>query len=106
MYAVFKLSGHQFNAEEGAVIEVPFQEAEPGAKIKIDEVLLIKDQDTTLVGDPFVEGARIEAELLSSGLGDKVRIYKAKRRTKYRRTQGHRQKQSEIKITKIVAPQK
>ena len=105
MYAVFQLSGSQFSVEEGTVIKVPFQDAEKGSKIDITDVLLVKDSDNTMIGSPYVDGAKIEAEVLDSGKSDKVRIYKYKRRTKYRRRQGHRQQYSEIKINKIVVPQ-
>jgi len=105
MYAVFQLSGSQFSVEEGTVIKVPFQDAEKGSKIDITDVLLVKDNDKAMIGSPYVDGAKIEAEVLDSGRSDKVRIYKYKRRTKYRRRQGHRQQYSEIKINKIVVPQ-
>jgi len=105
MYAVFQLSGSQFSVEEGTVIKVPFQDAEKGSKIDITDVLLVKDNDNAMIGSPYVDGAKIEAEVLDSGKSDKVRIYKYKRRTKYRRRQGHRQQYSEIKINKIVVPQ-
>jgi len=105
MYAVFQIAGFQYNAEEGAVIKIPVQNADKGSKLDIDEVLLVKKDDKVMVGSPFVEGARIEAEIVDHGKGEKVRIYKYKRRTKYRRTQGHRQDYSDIKINKIIAPE-
>ena len=104
MYAVFKLAGVQFSAQEGEVIKVPLQKAEPGAKIDITDVMLVKNNDNTLVGTPYLSDAKIEAKLLGSGKDDKVEIYKYKRRTKYRRRQGHRQDYSEIRIDKIIAP--
>ncbi len=104
MHAVFQLSGHQFNVEEGAVIKVPFQKVDKGTKIDINDVLMIKDNGNTIIGTPFVEGAKIEAEVVENGKDEKIKIYKYKRRTKYRRRQGHRQLYSEIKINKIVAP--
>ncbi len=105
MYAVFELAGHQFSVEEGACVKIPFRDVEKGSKIDIDSILLIKDDDNTLIGNPFVDGAKIEAEVLGDGKDDKVEIYKYKRRTKYRRRQGHRQQYSEIKINRIVIPQ-
>ena len=104
MYAVFKLSGIQFSAEEGEIIKAPLQNAKQGDKIDITDVLLVKDKGNTLIGTPYVADAKIQAEVLGHGKDDKVLIYKYKRRTKYRRTQGHRQKYSEVKINKIVAP--
>ncbi|UCG60545.1 MAG: 50S ribosomal protein L21 [Candidatus Zixiibacteriota bacterium] len=104
MYAVFKLSGIQFSAEEGEIIKAPLQNAKQGAKIDITDILLVKDKGRTLIGTPYVANAKIQAEVIEHGKSDKVLVYKYKRRTKYRRTQGHRQKYSEVKINKIVAP--
>ncbi|MDF1543781.1 MAG: 50S ribosomal protein L21 [bacterium] len=105
MYAVFQISGFQFNAEVGEVIQIPSQSVESGSKLDINEVLLLKKEDNLLIGQPFVEGARVEAEVVEHGKNEKVVVFKKKRRTKYRRTQGHRQGFSEIKINKIVAPE-
>ena len=103
MYAVFQLSGFQYTVEEGETIKVPLQDVKVGDKIDISDILLVKTSNEAVVGSPFVENAKIEAEVLNHGKDDKVLIYKYKRRTKYRRTQGHRQDFSEIKINKIVA---
>ena len=105
MYAIFKLSGFQYQAEEGATVKVPYQKAEKGTKLDIGEVLLIRYDEKTLTGNPFVKDAKIEAEILDHGQNDKVLIHKYKRRTKYRRTQGHRQDYSEIRINKIIVPE-
>ena len=104
MYAVCDISGFQFAVEEGSVVRVPRLKEEPGAQLSISEVLLVRDDETTRVGTPYVEGASVEAEVVGNGLGDKVLVYKFKRRTKYRRTRGHRQPYTELKITKINAP--
>ena len=104
MYAVFELAGFQFGAQEGDVIRVPYQKAEKGSSMDIDRVLLVKDGDESRIGTPTVADARVQAEVMGSGMGDKVLIYKYKRRTKYRRTQGHRQRFTELKINKIVSP--
>ena len=104
MYAVFQIAGFQYSGEEGALVKVPLQNENQGDKIDISEVLLVRDKDKVLVGTPFVDGATVEAEVVGAGKNDKVLIYKYKRRTKYRRTQGHRQDFTQIKINKIVAP--
>ena len=104
MQAVFQLSGFQFNVEDGEVLKVPRQKAKVGDSFDIDEILMVKGKKTTLVGTPTVDGAKIEAVLLGNGRSDKVTVFKFKRRTKYRRTTGHSQDYSEIKIKKIVAP--
>ncbi|MHC4500611.1 MAG: 50S ribosomal protein L21 [Planctomycetota bacterium] len=105
MYAVFQLSGFQYSAEEGAVLRVPQQNAPVGETLDITNVLMVKDKDTTMIGTPTVEGAKIEAEIVADGQADKVVVYKLKRRTKYRRTRGHRQNYNEIRIKKISMPQ-
>lgn len=105
MYAVFELSGFQYRAEEGSTLKVPQQAVGAGESIEIPDVLLVKDKDNTLIGTPTIEGAKVEAEVLGNVRDDKVVIYKYKRRTKYRRTQGHRQGYAQIKVKKIVAPQ-
>lgn len=101
MYAVFQLAGEQFRAEKGQILRVPRLSHEKGTKFDISEVLLIKDNEQITVGNPFVENAKIVAEVIENGQADKVLIYKYKRRTKYRRRQGHRQDFTEIKINKI-----
>lgn len=104
MYAIFQVAGFQFRAEEGAELNIPAQKAAEGAKIKLEKVLLVQKDDKPQIGTPRIEGARIEAEILSHGKADKIEIYKYKRRTKYRLRQGHRQDFTKIKINKIVAP--
>ncbi|MFZ5981944.1 MAG: 50S ribosomal protein L21 [Candidatus Zixiibacteriota bacterium] len=104
MYAVFQVGGFQFSGEEGALLKIPRRNEKTGDKVDIPEVLLVKNNDKVLIGTPFVEGARIEAEVMGAGKNDKVLIYKYKRRTKYRRTQGHRQDFTKIKINKIITP--
>jgi large subunit ribosomal protein L21 len=105
MYAVFELSGFQYRAEEGTTLKVPLQAAGAGESFEIPNVLLVKNDDTTLIGTPTIDGAKVEAEVIGNAKDDKVLIYKYKRRTKYRRTQGHRQDFAQIKIKKIIAPQ-
>ena len=104
MYAIFQMAGFQYRAEEGKVVKVPLNPAGSGSKLEIAEVLLVKGESATHVGTPYVAGASIEAEVVEHGKGEKVLGYKYKRRTKYRRTLGHRQDFTEIKIQKIVSP--
>lgn len=104
MYAVFQVSGFQYRAEEGQVLQIPLQKAGEGDSIDLTDVLLVQNNDAATVGTPFVEGAKVTAEVLRHAKHDKVEIYKYKRRTKYRRRQGHRQDFTEIKINKIVTP--
>lgn len=104
MYAVFQLSGFQYSAEEGDTLRIPLQTAKVGDKVDINDVMVINKGDDSVIGTPFIENAKIEAEVVDQGKDEKVMIYKYKRRTKYRRRQGHRQDFSEIKIKKIIAP--
>ena len=104
MYAVFQLSGFQYSAREGDVLRVPKQDLDEGSKVDIDEVLLVQSGESALIGQPFVENAKVEAEVVGIGKTDKVLVYKYKRRTKYRRRRGHRQDYTDLRINKIVTP--
>lgn len=104
MYAMIQVAGFQFRAEEGATLRVPQQKAEVGSKLNLDQVMLVKKNDESLIGTPYVDGAKVEAEVVGHTKGEKIHIYKYKRRTKYRRRQGHRQDYTDIKINKIVTP--
>ena len=104
MYAMFQVSGFQFKAEEGTTIRIPRQKAEVGDTLTLEQVMLVKNNDDALIGTPYVDGAKVEAEVVGQTKGDKVKIYKYKRRTKYRRRQGHRQDYTDIKVNKIVTP--
>ena len=103
MYAIFETGNVQFRAEEGDVVRVPRVQAEAGDKLTFDRVLLVRGGDETRIGTPHVEGASIEAEVLKNGLGEKVEIFKMKRRATYRLHRGHRQQFTEVKIDKINA---
>lgn len=102
MYAVFKAGGKQFRAEPGLRIRVPSLDAEPGDAVTFDEVLLTSNGDDVNVGEPTVDGAAVKAEVVAHGRGDKVIVFKRKRRKGYRRKQGHRQGFTEIRIDEIV----
>lgn len=104
MYAIFQLAGFQYRAEEGAVIRVPRQAAKQGDRLSISDVLLVSADGASVIGTPFVSGAKVEAEVVDQTRGEKLFTFKYKRRTKYRRTAGHRQEYTEIKVNKIVSP--
>jgi len=101
MYAIIEAGGLQYRVAEGDVIRVPMHVSTPGETQQFEQVLLIADGDNTQVGSPTVEGARVEAEVVDQGRGDKVLVFKKKRRTKYRRMRGHRQDFTDLKIGKI-----
>jgi len=104
MYVVIETGGTQFKVEEGTQICIPQIDGSAGDKVTIDKVLLISGEKDPVVGTPYIANASVEAELVGQGKSDKVLVYKFKRRTKYRRTQGHRQPYTELKITKINLP--
>lgn len=104
MYAIFKAQGKQFRAVEDAVLRIPSLEAEPGDTVTFGDVLLAEQGGDIHVGAPCVEGASVAAEVVSHGRGDKIIVYKMKRRKGYRRKQGHRQGYTEIRILGIDLP--
>lgn len=102
-YAVFQTGGKQFRAEPGARIRIPSLEIEPGESVTFDHVLVAGDgEDAVQVGTPTVSGASVKAEVLRHGRGDKVIVFKRKRRKGYRLKQGHRQNFTEIRIDDIA----
>lgn len=103
MYAVIATGGKQYRVSEGAVLRVEKLDAEEGANIEFDRVLLVGDGDAVSVGKPYLEGGKVQAVVMSQGKGRKVEIIKFRRRQNYRRTKGHRQNFTQVKITGIVA---
>lgn len=103
MHAVIQTGGKQYRVSEGDVLRVEKLDAEAGSTLELSEVLLVSDGDSIKVGAPFVDGGKVTAEVSAHGRGDKIRVIKFKRRKKYRRTQGHRQDYTELKITGISA---
>jgi large subunit ribosomal protein L21 len=104
MYAIVEILGQQFKAEAGKRLYIHrMAEADRGAEIEFDKVLLVDNEGTITVGAPVVEGAKIVCEVLSHVRGEKVIIFKKKRRKTYRKRNGHRQNFTEILIKEIVA---
>src|SRR5258705_10668355 len=101
MYAVIKSGGKQYRVESGAQLRVEALDAEVGAAISFEEVLLGRSGDAVKVGAPLVAGAAVKATVISHGRGDKVRIFKMRRRKHYQKTQGHRQSYTEVRIDAI-----
>lgn len=101
MYAVVESGGTQFTVEEGSRIRVPRIEGSAGDKVTLDKVLLISDGKEPQVGKPYLSKASVDAELVAQAKADKLLSFKYKKRTKSRRTLGHRQAYTELKITKI-----
>ena len=103
MYAVIETGGKQHRVVEGELLKVEKIEAETGSTIDFDRVLLIGVGEQSQVGTPVVDGAKVSAEVVQHGRGDKVYIVKFKRRKHHMKRQGHRQWFTEIKITAINA---
>ena len=102
MYAVLKTGGKQYKVSENDVIIVERLTGESGAKINLNEVLMIGEGENTTVGTPIIEGALVAAEVLEHKRGDKITVFKKKRRKNYRRTMGHRQELTVLRITDIL----
>jgi large subunit ribosomal protein L21 len=101
MYAIIRTGGKQFRAEPGKTLRVPSLDVEQGQTVTFDEVLLGANDNDVKVGAPLVSGAAVTAEVVQHGKGEKIIIFKHKRRKNYRRKQGHRQKYTEVRIGEI-----
>jgi large subunit ribosomal protein L21 len=101
MYAIIETGGKQYRVQEGDELDVELLHAE--GEVNFDKVLLISDGTTSKVGLPHLEKCSVQAEVLGMAKGPKVIAFKYKRCKNYRRTVGHRQKYSRVKIKKIVA---
>ena len=102
MYALFEYKGKQYKAEKDALIQVDKIDAEKGAKIDIDSVLLVSDGDNVSVGAPYVKGAKIEVEVEDSLRDKKVLVFKYKSKKDYHRFIGHRQEYTNVRVKNIV----
>lgn len=100
MYAVVLTGGKQYRVTAGSIIEVEKLEAKPGDTVKLDQVLALSGDKTT-IGSPFVSGALVEAQVLAQGKADKVLIFKKKRRHNYKRKNGHRQRFTALHILSV-----
>ena len=103
MYAVIKTGGKQYRVAAGEKLKIEQIPADVGAKVVLDQVLLVANGDAVTVGKPLVSGAKVAATVVSQGRHDKVRIFKMRRRKHYQKRQGHRQNYTEIQIDAINA---
>lgn len=102
MYAVVKTGGKQYRVSAGEKVKVEQIPADVGSELVLNEVLCIADGQDVALGAPLVSGASVTARIVAHGRGDKVRIFKMRRRKHYRKTQGHRQNYTEIEILGIT----
>ena len=102
MFAVIKAKGFQYLVSEGEVVTIPARIGDVGKQIEFDQVMMIKEDGETLIGKPYLKGAKVKGIVKKHGKSDKVIVYKFRRREKYRNKRGHRQDISEVEITKII----
>lgn len=103
MYAVIKTGGKQYRVAVGQKLKIEQIPADIGQEISLDQVLSVGEGDTLQIGAPLVDGAKVTATVLAQGRHDKIKIFKMRRRKGYRRTQGHRQNYTEIRIEAVNA---
>lgn len=103
MYAVIKAGGKQYRVKSGEQLRVELMTADVGATVSFDEVLMVGEGDTAKVGAPLVPGAVVKATVVAHGRGDKVHIFKLRRRKHFQKSQGHRQSYTEVRIDEVVA---
>ena len=101
MYAVIESGGKQYRVELGSEIQVDRLDVQPGDSITLERVLLVADDDSAAIGQPLVDGAKVSAEVLGQDRGDKIVVFKRKRRKGFQKKIGHRQPFTEVKITAI-----
>ena len=101
MYAIIESGGKQRRVTPGALVALERIEGEAGSQVELSKVLLVADGEQVRVGTPYLQGARVMTEIVRQGRGPKITVFKFKRRKRYRRTQGHRQAQTTVRITEI-----
>jgi large subunit ribosomal protein L21 len=102
MFAIIKTGGKQYKIQAGDVLSVEKIPAEPKQKVLFNQVLLIADDQETMIGTPFLEKAAVRAEVLENIKDDKVIVFKKKRRKQFRRTRGHRQELTRLLVERII----
>ena len=103
MYAIFEHGGHQYRADEQAILRLPKVVAEPGAQVLFDKVLAVSGAEAFQVGAPYVASAEVRGTVLEQGRGRKIRIFKYKRKKHYKVQGGHRQHFTAVRVDQIVA---
>ena len=102
MYAIIKSGGKQYRVKAGEQVRVEALAAEVGSSVSLEEVLLVGTGDGVKVGAPLVSGAKVKATVVAHGRGDKVKIFKMRRRKHHQKSQGHRQDYTEVRIDEIT----
>ena len=104
MYAIIETGGKQYRAEPGSILQVESLSGEAGSTVDLTNVKLIQKDNIPILGNPTIPDALVKAEILRQGRTRTIRVFKKKRRKNYRRTKGHRQGFTQIRISEIVAP--
>ncbi len=102
MYAVVQAGGRQHKVEVGSIVDIDRIDAEVGASVELDKVLLLSTDDGVTVGQPTVEGARVVGQVVDGVRGEKIIVFKYKAKVRYRRKNGHRQDYTRLEIKDIV----
>lgn len=102
MFAVIETGGKQYKVQVGTIVDVEKLDVAPSESVVFDRVLLVSDGTELKLGTPVVEGAKVTAKVLNQVKADKIIVFKFKRKTGYKRTQGHRQKMTTIKVESIA----
>ena len=103
MYAVIKTGGKQYRVSAGEKLKVEQIPADVGAKITLEQVLMVGEGEAVSIGTPLLAGAKVTAKVVAHGRGPKIKIFKMRRRKHYQKHQGHRQNYTEIEISGIAA---
>ena len=101
MYAVIKTGGKQFRAEPGKTLRLPTMLGDAGTQVEFNDVLLGSDGNNVKAGVPLLSGAKVTGEIVKHGLGEKIVVFKFRRRKNYAKKQGHRQGFTEVRINEI-----
>lgn len=102
MYAIIETGGKQYRVESGALLQVATLEGDVGSTIELDQVRLVHGDGGVVIGQPLVKGAKVTAEIVRHGRTRSITVFKKKRRKNYRRTRGHRQGFTSLRITGIA----
>ena len=103
MYAVVAAGGKQYKVEEGDVLRIEKVVGNVGDALTFDKVLLVSDGENVTIGQPMIENTLVNAQIIEQGKSKKIIVFKYKRRKRYRRKQGHRQRYTAVKIDSIVS---
>jgi large subunit ribosomal protein L21 len=102
VYAIIESGGKQYRVEPGTVVALERIPGAVGTRVELDRVLLVSDGTSVKIGKPVVSGARVVSEIVAQSRGEKIDVFKFKRRKKYRRKTGHRQELTKVRIAEIV----